>query len=191
MNKRATLIALLAVALVQIAVPSMKVARREVVLREGIPFRFAARPVDPYDPFRGRYLAVNLEPLETKWDNSAGPPARCYVILEAGEDGFARALEASPHKPRGIKTYIKARCRYSYSADNVQVEIPVDRLYVPEPLAPRAEALYREFTASGTGRVVAVVRVLDGLAVLENLLFDDRPLFEQLMSSENRKELPP
>lgn len=61
MNKhwRWLLFALLCVA--QWAVPLAMVQRAERTLSEGTAYRFRTAPVDPADPFRGRYVTLDFD----------------------------------------------------------------------------------------------------------------------------------
>ena len=48
------------VAVVQIAAPASMILRRERALDRGERFLFRTAPVDPYDAFRGRYVAPSF-----------------------------------------------------------------------------------------------------------------------------------
>jgi uncharacterized membrane-anchored protein len=60
MSRRGLTLFLAACAL-QLGVPAAMVLREEATLRGGAELRFRAGPVDPVDPFRGRYVALSLE----------------------------------------------------------------------------------------------------------------------------------
>ena len=59
MNWRMIFFGLLIVA--QVAVPLQMIQQRETVLREGELFRFKTEPIDPADPFQGRYVWLQIE----------------------------------------------------------------------------------------------------------------------------------
>jgi uncharacterized membrane-anchored protein len=46
----------------QLGMPVWMIANREMTLRDGKQFRFRVAPVDPYDAFRGRFVALQLSP---------------------------------------------------------------------------------------------------------------------------------
>ena len=61
MTRRISVILLVLVCAVQLAVPVAMIARREIALRQGESFRFRCAPVDPVDPFRGRYVDLQFD----------------------------------------------------------------------------------------------------------------------------------
>lgn len=61
MRKNLIILLFAILALAQIASPLSMIVKRELVLKNGIPFRFKTIPQDPADPFRGRYVALRIE----------------------------------------------------------------------------------------------------------------------------------
>ena len=167
------------VALVQLAVPAGMIVRREITLKEGKAYKFHTAPVDPYDAFRGRYVALSLEP------NSVAVPAnsnfeyrsKVYVTLEEGPDGFARFTGATIEPPVG-RDYIKADSWGSYPAGKLTLRLPFDRFYMEESAAPKAEKAYREHSRRGQQDAYVTIRVRNGFAVLENLYVAGKPITE-------------
>jgi len=181
MNKRKFSFAFFAVLSVfQIAVPVWMIANREITLRHGRQFRFRAAPVDPYDAFRGRYVALQFE------QNSAPAPAdekpamnqKVYAELAEDEQGFARIAKVTANAPSG-EVYVQ--CRVNSITDSlVYLQFPFDRYYMDEHAAPAAEAAYREHSRREVRDVYATVRVKDGNAVLEELYIERMPIREFL-----------
>ena len=168
------------VALLQLAVPLSMISRREVTLRHGRQYRFKTAPVDPYDAFRGRFVALGME-------NNSGPPAagaqfsrgqKAYALIEEDGEGFARIAEVSPTRPRE-GGYITARVRYA-SGDTVHLGLPFDRYYMNERRAPQAERAYRDHSRRGNRDAYVAVRVRSGFAVLEELYVAGKPILEFL-----------
>lgn len=169
-------IALLLLCAAQLAVPAWTVARHERVLAGGESFRFRCAPVDPVDPLRGRYVALRFEenaaPVEQPQAFRVGE--RVYVRVAAGEDGFARLTGADRARPRDV-AFVRARVT-GIEAGRIRVELPFNRYFVPEQLAPAIEQAYREHTRTGEPATAwAIVRVLDGTAAIEELLLGDAP----------------
>jgi len=167
----------------QVAVPVWMIANREMTLRHGRQFRFRAAPVDPYDAFRGRFVALQFE------QNSAPVPAdekltmnqKVYAQLAEGENGFARIVKASAKRPND-EAYVQ--CRVNSITDSlVYLEFPFNRYYMDEKLAPAAEAAYREHSRREVRDVYVIVRVKDGHAVLEELYIEGMPIREFLRKS--------
>jgi uncharacterized membrane-anchored protein len=145
----------------------------ETTLAEGEPLRFALAPVDPGDPFRGLYLALRfeLETLSLPMPPELSPGDRAYLVLGEGEDGLADARQLRAEPPAG-GPYLRVRIEWS-SGESVFVHLPLDRYYVEESKAPRAERLYA--ARPDRLRTYAVVRVRDGLGVIESLVIDGEP----------------
>lgn len=173
MSRRRLLIALAAAGAVQLAVPLWLIAGYERTLHQGTPWHFEAAPVDPADPMRGRYLALRFAASQAEvalaGDVERGQWAYAPLLEDAG--GMARLGEVTA-KPPAAGDFVRVRVLWIHSG--VHVELPFDRLYLPEGLAPAAEARLRAGTADPDAppRAWAVVRVRDGQAVLEDLMID-------------------
>lgn len=161
---------LLIVAAGQLAIPATMIWQRERTLREGRAYKFRTQPVDPYDAFRGRYVALRLEPNTVSGANfQAGSTA--YVTLAEGPDGFVKFTGVSLERPAG-QDYLKVKTGWSNS-----VQLPFDRFYMEEKAAPAAERAYRERSQQGGARdAFVIVRVLDGRGVIENLYVAGKPI---------------
>jgi uncharacterized membrane-anchored protein len=178
---------LAALCLVQIAVPIWMIVARERVLREGTLYRFRTAPVDPYDAFRGRFVALGFEAASVR-TVLAGDLERgetLYGVIEVGPDGFARFSRIALERPD--EPYVRAAVQFA-STNELRLDLPFDRFYLDEHLAPEAEraiqALERERQG---GRVpaaeletFAAVRVLGGRAVLEELYVGGEPVRDYL-----------
>ena len=170
----------LIVALVQLALPAMRIRAYEQTLRDGKAFKFRTAPVDPYDAFRGRYVALRFETGDTAWSEKApaGYGKKIFALVETGPDGFARFTSASSKRPTG-GDYLEAKSGYGAGDKHVRVEVPFDRFYMTEKLAPKAEQAYREHSAArGERDAYAIVRIHNGLGVIEQVFVGDKPLAE-------------
>ena len=161
------------------------IARREHVLHEGRSFKFKTAPVDPYDAFRGRYVALNFEaatvtgiPLPSGLQHGV----RVYALLGEDEKGFAKVTALSLARPSD-GPYLRARVQYPAS-DRVSLELPFDRYYMEETKAPAAEDAYRQHSRSETGNAYAIVRILGTQAVLEDLYVEGLPVKEILRQTK-------
>lgn len=164
----------------QLVVPLWMIANREMTLRDGRQFRFRTAPVDPYDAFRGRYVALQFE------QNSAPFPPRekfamnqkVYAQLVEDEHGFARIVNVAANRPSDA-AYVQ--CRVSSLTDSlVYLQFPFDRYYMDEQAAPAAEAAYREHSRREVQDAYVTVRVKDGNAVVEELFIAGVPIREFL-----------
>src|SRR5690554_461138 len=70
-NKKFLFIAFILVAIIQLAVPAKMIWDKENVLKSGKEFKFETAPVDPTDPFRGKYIALNYKENTYSSDDSS------------------------------------------------------------------------------------------------------------------------
>ena len=55
----------------------------------------------------------------------------------------------------------------------MRLNLPFDRFYLEESLAPEAERMYRELLADSTQTVYAVVRIKEGRTTLQDVMVND------------------
>lgn len=167
---------------VQIAVPASMVLRHERTLDNGRTYQFRCAPIDPVDAFRGRFVALSFEqsrfegPVSEAFD--AG--STVYASIDEDADGFARIVALTESPPQDTD-FIEVRIHHA-SSRSASLELPFDRYYMEESLAPEAERAYRDRSASAEAWIT--VRVLDGHAVLEELYLDGLPVREFLALDE-------
>jgi len=174
---------MVATCLAQWAVPASIIWRYETVLANGKVFKFKTRPVDPCDAFRGRYVALGFiwesAPLiDRRRDPESGESM--FALVENDANGFARIKGLTFERP-SKDDYFGIEVRYCQSPTNVLIQLPFDRYYMNEKLAPTAETAYRKHSQRG-GRqdAYATVRVHNGRAVIEDLYVADKPIREFL-----------
>ena len=165
-------------AAVQLAVPAWMIVRQEQVLGRGEVFQFRTAPVDPYDAFRGRYVALRFE--EDSVPAAAGPElpsgVRVCVAVTNGPDGFAR-YGAVTLRPPATGAWLRTRVRFSYN-QRLNLAPFADRYYMKESEAPAAEQAYRRYSARSNRTAWAQVRILDGRAAIEELYVEGVPVRE-------------
>ena len=168
-------------AVAQVWVPLSMIARREATLRKGAAYKFLTRPVDPYDAFRGRFVRLNFESTQANTTNSAAFSRRqvVYVGVEVGTNGYAELGEATTTRP-SEGDYLRTHVTYRRNTQNgqIRVELPFDRFYMNEADAPEAERQVRRAGRRETRSAYALVRVRAGMAVLEDLYIEDKPILE-------------
>jgi len=184
-SSRIVLALFAAVALLQLAVATSQLWRSEWTLRTGKPYKFKTAPVDPYDAFRGRYVALAFEQREAPWEGGArarrGDSA--YAVLSEDADGFARVARLTPERPES-GDYFRVKTGYSSKSNHVSFSFSFDRFYMEERKATEAERVYRE----NSRNTYAVVRVRDGVGVIEDLFVGDKPIRE--LATTARRPLP-
>jgi uncharacterized membrane-anchored protein len=163
-----------AIALIQLGVPGKMIWDREDILRTGLEFNFKTAPIDPSDPFRGKYVALGFEetsisiPNEDDWSTGE----TIFISIEADADGFARAQAASKVAP-GETAYLETTVDYVTSdTHKLYFNYPFDRYYMEESKAYGAEQTYRESALDSTATTYAVVRIKNGAAVLKDVMIN-------------------
>jgi uncharacterized membrane-anchored protein len=172
-----------AIFLAQWAVPASIIWRYETVLANGKVFKFRTRPVDSYDAFRGRYVALGFtQESASLMDKNRNPESGegMFALVENDTNGFARIKGLTFERPQ-TDNYFGVNVRYCQAPANVFVQLPFDRYYLNEKLAPAAETAYREHARRGGQQDAYVaVRVHNGRAVIEELYVANKPIREFL-----------
>ncbi|MBI1320491.1 MAG: hypothetical protein GC168_16320 [Candidatus Hydrogenedens sp.] len=157
-------------AFAQWVVPGSMILQHERTLTQGEEWKFRCQLLDPYDPFRGRYVMIDVsaggvdtEGMDLPWSE------KVYVSLERDDEGYAKYGAVSTEQPAD-GAYLLAQVYGS------QVVFPLNRFYMQEDIAPEAERVYFDATRSEELRAYVTVRILDGHAVLEQLYIDDTPV---------------
>jgi hypothetical protein len=166
------------VAVAQLAVPASMIAQRELTLRTGELLKFRTAPVDPYDAFRGRYVALGF--TQTSVSIPEGMELRLnqkvFVLLEGDAEGFAQLKAVSLEQPSDAR-YLAMPVNF-VSGNTAHFRLPFDRFYMQEHLAPEAERVYLEHSRAGKRTAYIAVRVRRGHGVIENLYIEDTPIAE-------------
>jgi uncharacterized membrane-anchored protein len=179
MRRLLSIVLFAGMALVQLAAPGYMIYSREMTLAHGEAFRFRCAPVDPYDAFRGRYVAINVPETARSVPVTGRKPAygmQVYAILAEDEAGFAYYGSVSFEKPAG-KPYIKTTVIRT-SGNKAILRFPFGRYYMNAYLAPEAEKAYRQNRSGGDTFIT--VRVRAGSAAPEELYLGGKPVREFL-----------
>ncbi len=172
-------IGFIGLALVQIFVPSQMIWKQEDVLKTGTMYKFKTMPVDPTDPFRGKYITLNYEMNSmTITDTSLTYGDKVRVYIDKDSQGFARAVRLS-QKPLEInKDFVIARVTGNYKGI-VNFELPFNRFYMEETKAKDAEIAYTKVNRDSLSQnVYAVVHIKEGRSVLKDVIIDGESIQE-------------
>lgn len=161
------------IALVQIFVPSQMIREQEDVLKSGNSYRFKTMPIDPTDPFRGKYITLNYEMNSFAIADTSfvyGDKVRVYI--EKDDMGFAKAVGLSKKSLEINKDYVVTRVTGNYKGV-VSFELPFDRFYMEETKAKDAERAYTKVNRDSLKEnVYAKVYVKEGRSVLQDVIID-------------------
>lgn len=184
--RKVRIILFILLAVIQLFVAGKMIGDRQRILDDGEVYRFVIEPVDPNDPFRGKYLTLGFESdhLKAEASDSEELIQGRDVLIKLSEDanGFAWLSEISSGSPEEDFLRLKIdRIVYSNSGeDMIYFNMPFDRYYLNEEMAAEAEERLQKALQDTENRPYAIVRVLDGRAVLEELVLNDKPLSEWL-----------
>ena len=175
-KKKILLLSFFLVVLVQLYVPSKMIWDREEVLRTGTEYKFRTAPIDPTDPFRGKYITLSFDKntidIPGGQDWIAGESI--YVSITNDKNGIAKIEDVSKNKPAGKQEFIKARVRSILGTNpgRLTIDYPFDRYYMEESKAYEAELTYRQSQRDTTKLTYALVSIKNGDAVLKDVLID-------------------
>lgn len=177
MDKNYKLLAVfILLALVQIFIPAKMIIDSEDVLNTGVEYKFKTAPIDPTDPFRGKYITLrykdNSVEVENKSDWLSGEEV--YVVLNLNKDGFAIPKYISKEAPQYKTDYFKAKLSYVNSdiSNRVRIIYPFNRYYMEESKAKNAEEIYRKSQSNKKHVAYALVNIKNGEAVLKDVLIE-------------------
>jgi len=191
-NKKLILTVLILVALAQLYVPAKMILDREKVLAEGIEFKFKTAPIDPNDPFRGKYINLQYENnvIEVQSKDVWVQYEDIYVILAKDNYGFAKIKSVSKAKPNSELSFVKAKVRYIgfNNSHKLTIDYPFDRYYMEESKAYDAEKTYRNSLRDTSKVTYALVFIKDGEAVLNDVLINGVSIREIVKTGQEIKK---
>ncbi|MEX2235062.1 MAG: GDYXXLXY domain-containing protein [Cyclobacteriaceae bacterium] len=172
-------------------VPASMIVEQENILSNGKTFRFKTAPVDPSDPFRGKYITLSFEADNYKntngheWERGQ----KVFVIINEDDKGFARISDITETLPDPGKDYVQAEVGFSNDDEMVRVEYPFQRFYLEESKASDAEKVYGEGNRSDSSQTTyAVVRVKNGRTALEDVMINDNSIVDIVRELNEAKD---
>ena len=164
------------VALIQLYFPGKMVFDSNKVMWLGTAYKFETRPVDPADPFRGRYVALSFAANQFNLDTNAHHSWKkndpVFVLIGQDENGYAEIKGLSHTAPTQDASFIKAKVSYVW-ANEITIYYPFSKFFMEENKAPKAEKIYRRANAG-----YALVHVYQGRAVLSDVFVKGKSLQE-------------
>ena len=185
----------------QVSAVGWLVWRYERIVRNGTEFRLKCRAYDPYDPLRGRYLAMTVSEECTNilfkvkeehiWQ---GMDEKAFAKLVKMPGGGLYRVDAIAREPMDDGLWVKPaslwirdalgysdkrkdesddefKARRDKAGFKAVMSFP-DQFFVNEKIAPEAEKLLRKKSDSA----VAVYRAYDGRIVLTDIEIDGKPI---------------
>lgn len=186
-NKKIVLSVFILIALIQLYVPSRMIWSREAILKRGTEYRFRTAPIDPTDPFRGKYIILNFEDNTTQIESGKNWASgeQIYVYLTTNNNGFAVIKSVSKEKPIDNQPFVNAKVSFITGNDSgkLVIDYPFNRFYMEESKAYEAELLHTESQQDSSKITYALVSIKNGNAVLKDVLIDGVSISEAVIKS--------
>lgn len=165
--------------------PLSMVYDAEKVVDEGTEYKFKTAPVDPSDPFRGKYITLNFEaetyyPADTT-EAHLPEQKEIYAVLTRDPAGYATVLQLLESRPPDGLDYMTTEIYYVYrNADTnepvISLNFPFTRFYMEESKASEAERLF--WGRDTTSVYWAKVSVHNGNTTLTDVMVNDRSIVD-------------
>jgi uncharacterized membrane-anchored protein len=178
-TKNILLIAFFIVAIIQLAVPLQMVSHNNDVLETGKLYKFKTQPIDPYDPFRGKYISLYFEEDAISIAHEINVDKGIYAVLTT-KNGFAKVSKITTQEPKN-GDYIKLKeARIYKSADlwNVSLNFSFNRFYMNEYKAAEAEKNFNQAVSNIQNNVYALVAVKNGEAIVKDVIINNLSIKE-------------
>lgn len=187
MSKKVQIILYILAVILQLTVISSIIFKNNATVASGIELKIKVFPIDPYDPFRGKYVDLNVNNYVSKQNGvDILKNSKVYVTLRTNPDGFSELDTAYITKPKN-KPYVETvAARDSYNPEtSVYIDNPFKRFYIEEVYSEEAETAYRQ---NATEKDVYIkVKILDGKSVIEELYIENEPIKEYIDKHRAKK----
>ncbi len=176
-NKKIILPLFLLMVLAQLYVPTKMIIDSETTLQKGQAYKFKTIPVDPNDPFRGKFIVLRYEAnrFEVPINKDFIEGQSVYVSLTNDADGYAQISAITPQAPLNTNDFVQAHISYILTHDTskeLTISYPFNRYYMEESKAYAAEKAYNEASRQPHNISYALVTIKDGQAVLQDVLIN-------------------
>lgn len=167
--------------LAQLYVPAKMIWDSESTIKDGKAYKFRTQPVDPYDPFRGKYIDLRYEVERKTYDitgltvNELYNLNKAYAIIEVKPDGYAEITKLTVDKQSISGDYIEVKIR-SRRKDKITIDLPFDRYYMGESIAKPTEVYVQEARRDSSINVYGIITIKDGKGVLTEVMINERPI---------------
>lgn len=137
-------------------------------------------PLDPYDMFRGRYVALRFVSDSITKDSEKNlffyEYTEAYITFGETTNGTTLVKDIFKEKPTNGEPYLKVKASKNYG-NRIYINYPFSRFYMQENLAKEADIFlansWRE-TDDDNKKIVAKVKILNGKGVIEELYIGDK-----------------
>jgi len=173
--------------LFQLYVPASIIFKNERVYISGTTYKIELAPIDPNDPFRGKYINLSFRQNTAKIPAhfSAREGSSIFVIMKPGKNGFLEIDSLSENHVQTLDPRICISARISYfseegSGKEAHIIYPFARFYVEESEAADAEERYRAAAMDSTKLSYGLLNVYNENAVLKEVIINGESLTQSL-----------
>lgn len=168
------------IVLIQLSLLGSRVYKYENVLQNGKVFYFKPKPVDPRDLLKGRYVILNFNSQSAKCnaDELKDISLKYFYVTISKNDKNTTIGKAYVKKPKS-GDFLKVKSYRSCENSSISFYFLFDRFYMNEYKAKKVEKAYNKLI--NKQNVLAKVRVLDGVGVIEDLLINSKSVKEYVM----------
>lgn len=186
--RKTAVILFVIMALVQIFALTISISENMLIIKNGKTYKFKSEPVDPFDPFRGKYITLRLaeEGRTHTFKGKTDTKTDYYAVLEEDSEGYAKIVNLVEKKPEK-DNYVKVRLLYS-SGDEKRIKFKFNKYYMNEFMSYKAEQLIREKLREQNSSIFAEVSVLDGKARIKSIIVNGLTIEEALKNYEAEKK---
>ena len=169
--------------IMQLYVPASVVFNQERIHLSGTRYKMQLAPIDPNDPFRGKYIILSFRentarlPSEGKFES--GAPV--YVVMKPGRNDFLE-IETISHEFQATKSprvCIKARIRSIIETDGykeAQLDYPFTRFYVEESKASDIEERYMKAAGDTNAISYGLISVYNENVAVKDIIINGKSL---------------
>lgn len=176
--------------------PVSMIMDSERTIDEGNEYKFKTRPVDPTDPFRGKYITLSFDAETYKSDDTTELKLEQYstAYAEIGIDsgGYARVVKLLPAPPEHTPGYFPndyLEVEFLYAYDGLAtLKFPFQQFYLEESKASEAEQLYWQSRGDSSMVCYAKVKILNGDAKLVDVIVNDSSIVDVVRRINAGKE---
>jgi uncharacterized membrane-anchored protein len=162
-------------------VPLSMIVDSNKTIEEGVEYHFRTQPVDPSDPFRGKYITLDFNAAQYHIADTSQLHflERSQVYATVGKDtaGFAQIVKLSIEPPDGDVDYIAVEYTYTYDS-TAYLNFPFSRFYLEESKASEAERVYWQSRIDTSVTCYAKVRVWKGDAKVVDVMINDSSIVD-------------
>jgi len=180
----------IALVVVQLFVPAQMIFSKETIIENGELYKFKTRPIDPADPFRGKYITLQYDINRVKTDDTLWQRKdKAYLYVTKDANGFAQPEKISREKLDLDDDYVVVEARwYNKKNKEVTISLPFNRYYMEESKAYDAEVAHQKAQRDSLpDNTYALVYISDGEAVLSDVLIDDISIKDHVENNRLKK----